>query len=284
MDRNKTDDATSGRVTEAAGGETGPLLAARDLSVGYAGRHRRVVLSRLSLTIEPGQLVVMLGPNGAGKSTLLRTLTGMLPPLAGEVEIAGRSLKALSAKQLARRIGVVLPERVMPGMLSAYDLVALGRYPHTGWSGGHRSRDDEIIRRAMSSVGISHLSRRDVTELSDGERQKVMIARALAQEPKLLILDEPTAFLDLPGRVDVMSLLGRLPHRADSAAAVLLSTHDLDLALRTADQVWLLDRRGGMQTGKPRDLLQDGAFEIAFESDELSQYLPRGPLDQVAQS
>jgi len=275
----------SGRVTmEVPAEESGLLLTARDLSVGYAGRRRRVVLSRLSLTIESGQLVVLLGPNGAGKSTLLRTLTGMQPPLAGEVKISGRSLQSLSAKQLARRVGVVLPERVVPGMLSAYDLVALGRYPHTGWSGGRRSRDDEVIRRVMSSVRISHLAKRDVSELSDGERQKVMIARALAQEPRLLILDEPTAFLDLPGRVEVMSLLSQLPHRADSATAVLLSTHDLDLALRTADRVWLLDRRGGMQSGRPLDLLKDGAFEIAFESDELSQYLPRVPLEQVAQS
>ncbi len=262
-----------------------PLLAADGLTTGYRGKGSHALLKRVAVQLDPGELVALLGPNGAGKSTLLRTLAGMQPALEGRVELMGTSLEALTPHQLARRVGVVLPERAAPGMLSAYDLVALGRYPHTGWAGRLRSHDEDVIRRAMHVVGVTDLARRNVATLSDGERQKVMIARALAQEPKVLILDEPTAFLDLPGRVEVMSLLSRLVRRPDTNCAVLLSTHDLDLALRTADRVWLLDRQGGLQTGPPNELLQTNVFETAFESEELSHYLPRAsPTVQVAHS
>ncbi|MEM7584388.1 MAG: ABC transporter ATP-binding protein [Acidobacteriota bacterium] len=253
-----------------------PLLASKQLTTGYGGRRPCALLRDVEVRLAPGELVAVLGPNGAGKSTLLRTLAGMQPALAGRVELLGTPLSELRPRQLARRVGVVLPERVAPGMLSAYDLIALGRTPHTGWTGRLRSRDETVIQRALQVVGIAHLADRDVTALSDGERQKVMIARALAQEPKVLILDEPTAFLDLPGRVEVMSLLKRLVRQSEAERSVLLSTHDLDLALRTVDRVWLLDRRGGFHTGSPAELLATRAFETAFESEELSRYLPRG--------
>ncbi len=248
-----------------------PLLAARDLIAGYGGRRRRVVLERVSVELAAGELVAVLGPNGAGKSTLLRTLAGMQPPLGGVVELGGESLAALSPRQRARRIGVVLPERVAPGMLRGADLVALGRYPRTGWSGRLKPQDLEVVERTMRSVGAWHLAGRDVAALSDGERQRLMIARALAQEPRMLILDEPTAYLDLPGRVEVMHLLAQLA-RADSA--VLISTHDLDLALRNASRVWLLGQDGELRSGTPDELLRAGAFELAFASDRLADYLP----------
>ncbi|MCP3961736.1 MAG: ABC transporter ATP-binding protein [bacterium] len=251
-----------------------PVLAAHELSAGYGGRRPRTVLSRVSVRVERGELVAVLGPNGAGKSTLLRTLVGMQPPLAGRVELLGRGLSALSPRQLARRLGVVLPERVVPGMLSAYDLVALGRYPHTGWSGALGPEDAEAVDRAMQSVGVSRFAGREVAALSDGERQKVMIARALAQEPKLLILDEPTAFLDLPGRIEVTHLLADLTRRDDAGRSVLLSTHDLDLALRVADRVWLLDLKGRLRGGAPASLIREGAFQAAFDNQELTRYLP----------
>ncbi len=249
----------------------GPLLAARELVAGYGGRRRRVVLDRVSVELSAGEMVAVLGPNGAGKSTLLRTLAGMLPALGGELEIEGQSLASLSPRQRARRIGVVLPERVAPGMLRGFDLVALGRYPRTGWSGRLGTEDLEVARRMIGAVGAAHLAGRDVATLSDGERQRLMIARALAQEPGILILDEPTAYLDLPGRVGVMHLLARL---AGEGSAVLISTHDLDLALRTAGRVWLLDHDGELRSGTPGELLRDGAFEQAFASQELARYLP----------
>ncbi len=248
-----------------------PLLAARELVAGYGGRRRRVVLDRVSVELSSTEMVAVLGPNGAGKSTLLRTLAGMLPPLGGRLELEGESLASLSAQQRACRIGVVLPERVAPGMLRGSDLVALGRYPHTAWSGRLEARDLEVVERMIEAVGASHLAGRDVAALSDGERQRLMIARALAQEPRMLILDEPTAYLDLPGRVEVMHLLAQL---AQAGSAVLISTHDLDLALRTAGRVWLLDHSGGLRSGTPAELLRAGAFQQAFASDQLARYLP----------
>ncbi len=248
-----------------------PLLAARDLVAGYGGRRRRVVLDHVSVELSAGEMVAVLGPNGAGKSTLLRTLAGMLPALGGRIELDGESLGSLSARRRARRIGVVLPDRVAPGMLRGSELVALGRYPRTGWSGRLGPGDLEVVERMLRLVGAAHLASRDVAALSDGERQRLMIARALAQEPGLLILDEPTAYLDLPGRVEVMGLLARL---ARAGSAVLISTHDLDLALRTAGRVWLLGHGGELRAGTPGELLGAGAFQQAFASEELARYLP----------
>ncbi len=253
-----------------------PLLEAIDLDVGYASRgpasrrQRKTVLAGVSVAVGAGELISVLGPNGAGKSTLLRTLAGLQPALGGRVELLGRPLEELLPRELARRVGVVLPERVRVGLMRAFDLVALGRYPHTGWLGRLRRSDRETVDRALAAAGVAELAARDVSTLSDGERQKVMIARALAQEPTLMILDEPTAFLDLPARVEIMALLARLAreHRPDPEArgrAVLLSTHDLDLALRTADRVWLLDGRGGLTSGAPEDLVLNGALGAAFE-------------------
>ncbi len=248
-----------------------PLLVARKLTAGYGGRRGRVVLEEVSVELAAGEMVAVLGPNGAGKSTLLRTLAGMLPALGGRLELEGVELASLSPRRRARRIGVVLPERVAPGLLTGSALVALGRYPRTDWSGRLGTEDRRVVRRALAAVGASHLAGREVSLVSDGERQRLMIARALAQEPKLLILDEPTAYLDLPGRVDVMALLAGL---ARAGSAVVISTHDLDLALRTAGRVWLLGRRGGLHIGTPAELLRAGSFQDAFASEELARYLP----------
>ncbi len=251
------------------------LLQAIDLDVGYASRRQRTtVLAGVTVAAEAGELIAVLGPNGAGKSTLLRTLAGLQPALGGRVELLGRSLAELRPRELARRIGVVLPERVRVGLMRAFDLVALGRHPHTGWLGRLKPSDREKVEEALADAGVAELSARDVATLSDGERQKVMIARALAQESTVMILDEPTAFLDLPARVEIMALLLRLA-RGREERAVLLSTHDLDLALASADRVWLLDGRGGLACGVPEDLVLNGAFGAAFE---------RGPVRYDAAS
>ncbi len=240
-------------------------LDTRDLAVGYGGRPPRVVADGISVTLRAGELVCLIGPNGAGKSTLIRTLAGMQPPLRGTVALMGDDVRALSARELARRLSVVLTERVNPGLLNAYTLVSIGRHPHTDWAGRLTAHDEAAVRHALDAVGASALADRQVIELSDGERQKIMIARALAQEPALLILDEPTAYLDLPRRVEIMQLLRRLAH--DEARTVLLSTHDLDLALRTADRIWLMSSDGTLRSGAPEDLVLSGAFEAAFRSE-----------------
>ena len=244
------------------------IVQTRGLWIGYAPkrRPRMVVAADLDVELLEGELVCLLGPNGAGKSTLMRTLAGLQKPLAGAVLLEGRDLHGLTERDRARLLGLVLTERVDVGNLSAAALVGLGRYPYTGWDGRLAAEDEAVVRWALDAVGAGGLAERSVGELSDGERQKVMIARALAQEPAVLLLDEPTAFLDLPRRVEIVQLLRRLA--SDSERAVLLSTHDLDLALRCADRLWLLPPDGPLQTGAPEDLVLSGAFQRTFADVE----------------
>ncbi len=240
-----------------------PALSTHDLAVGY--RHRRsrcAVLERLNLSASAGEFVCVLGANGIGKSTLLRTLARMQPPLHGRVELSGTDLTALTASDLARRVGVVLTERVDVDALPVRRLVELGRYPHSGWFGTLAPRDHEVVEWALGAVGARDLADRDVSRLSDGERQRVMVARALAQEPIVLVLDEPTAFLDVPSRANLMAVLRRLAR--DRGLAVVVSTHDLDLALRTADIMWTIMPGGTVTSGAPADLARDGVINEAF--------------------
>lgn len=233
------------------------------LAVGYGGVPP--LLRDLTADLVPGRLVCLLGRNGAGKSTLLRTLGGLLPPLSGKIRIHHRDLEELSHAQLARHLAMVLPERPAVELLRVRELVALGRYPYTDWSGRLRAEDVGVIERAMRQTGIETLAERSLATLSDGECQRAMIARALSQEPEILLLDEPTAHLDLPGRVEILHLLRRLAGEsgAGEGRTILLSTHDLDLALRLADRFWLLDA-GHLRQGVPEDLLLSGALGSVF--------------------
>jgi iron complex transport system ATP-binding protein len=245
------------------------VVELKDVTIGYRqrGRSQRVVAHDISVSLNAGEFVCLLGPNGAGKSTLIRTIAGMQPPLAGVVELDKKPLSSYSARELAQRMSLVLTQRVAVGMMSAATLVSLGRHPFTDWTGRLSPRDVEAVRAAMAAVGIEALACRPVYELSDGERQKVMIARALAQDPRVMILDEATAFLDLPRRVEFMHLLRRLAPAG--RRAILLSTHDLDLALRCADRLWLLPPGGPLQQGAPEDLVLTDAFAAAFPDAEV---------------
>ena len=246
----------------------GAALLARDLAIGYRSpRQRRAVLEHLNLEVRPGDLVCLLGPNGIGKSTLLRTLARMQPALWGHVELGGADLGSLSQTELARKLGVVLTDRVDVEALTARRIVELGRYPHSGWFGGLADADRRVVAWALEAVGAAHVSERDFSRLSDGERQRVMIARALAQEPVLLILDEPTAFLDVPSRVELMALLRQLTRAR--RLAVVIATHDLELALRTADVVWLMMPGGEVVTGAPEDVVLGGGIARAFEGRQI---------------
>ncbi|AVM00757.1 ABC transporter ATP-binding protein [Gordonia iterans] len=237
-----------------------------DLTIGYppkrSGMRVRgaatILAAHLSATAGPGRLTALLGPNGSGKSTLLRTLCGLQPALAGRVLIDGREVAGTSTADLARSVAVVLTERVETGFLSVREVVALGRTPHLGVSARMSAGDHRVVDWALEVTGTAGLAGRLGGELSDGQRQRVMAARALAQQPRLLILDEPTSFLDVPSRVELLDMLARLAREED--LAVLVSTHELELALRLADEVWLLpgcspdvpaEVRGRLLTGPP---------------------------------
>lgn len=242
------------------------VLQIENLAIGYTHRReQKVVAQGITEVLCAGELVCLLGPNGAGKSTLMRTISGSQKPLAGRVLLDGAVIHDLPARNLARKMSLVLTERVQAGLLSAYEVVVLGRYPHTDWTGKLSEKDHEVIRRSIEMTGAEELASRILAELSDGERQKIMVARALAQEPELMILDEVTAFLDLPRRVEIMQLLRDLAHTAGKA--ILLSTHDMDLALRCADRLWLLPKEGALHVGAPEDLVLNGDFEQAFASE-----------------
>jgi iron complex transport system ATP-binding protein len=242
-----------------------PAAETRGLAVGYRGRRgRRVVLDHLDLRIDEGRLVCLLGPNGSGKSTLLRTLAGMQPPLDGTALLRGDDVTRLGALERARRLSVVLTDPVDVGLMRATDFVALGRYPYTTWTGRLTARDRAVVRWALDVTGTAAFADRSVAELSDGERQRVHVARALAQQPALLALDEPVAFLDVPHRVELVQLLRRLARQGD--LGVLVTTHDLDLAIRFADVVWLIEagEAGRVHVGAPEDLVLDGRLATAF--------------------
>ncbi|MCT9115539.1 ABC transporter ATP-binding protein [Cupriavidus gilardii] len=249
------------------------VLATTGLFAGHGGRP---LLGPLDLAIPSGRFVCLLGANGAGKSTLIRTLCAMQAPVAGQVHLDGEPIHAMSAAQRARRLAVVLTERVDGTLMRGYELASMGRYPYLGWAGRLSADDHRIVHQALSSAGALSLADRLVAELSDGERQKIMIARALAQQPRLLVLDEATAFLDLPRRVGTMQLLLDLAHR--NGLAVLLSTHDLELALRYADELWLIDGQRSMHVGAPEDLAIDGVLGTSFAADGLTFDLERAEL------
>ena len=234
---------------------------AEQLIVGYSpGRRPHPVAEPLGLSASRGQLICLLGPNGCGKSTLLRTLAGMQPALAGRVLLNEKPLASLSPTQRATQLAVVLTE-APDAYLTTYDLVATGRYPYTGWLGRTSDEDRRAVIRALERTGTLDFAHRAVGTLSDGERQKVMIARAVAQDTPLLLLDEPTAHLDVPNRVAVLQLLRQLAHNYQKA--VVLSTHALDLALLVADQLWLM-HEGKLQCGVPEDLVLRGALASVF--------------------
>lgn len=214
-----------------------------NLCTGYRSRHRtHPVSTGLCGTLAPGALTCLLGTNGAGKSTLLRTMAGLAEPLAGRVCIDGMPIDSLPPEERARRVAVVLTGRPETDYLHVGELVALGRTPYTGFSGRLSEADRAVVRRALRLAAIEDMERRPVRTLSDGECQRAMVARALAQSTPAILLDEPTAFLDFPAKKGLFSLLARLAHT--ERKAILVSTHDVELALRMADRVWLLNATG----------------------------------------
>lgn len=228
------------------------------LKVGYRhGRSENALFNNLNLELNTGQLVCFMGPNGIGKSSLIRTLAGLQKPLSGEINVHGVEKKG------AETISVVLTDKISSGNMTVYDLVAFGRYPYLGWNVNFSYEDEEVVHRAIHHVRIENLRDTPLHELSDGQLQMAMIARAIAQDTPIILLDEPTAHLDLNNRVEIMKLLRRLAKETNKA--ILVATHELDLALQTADWIWLTTRDKNILTGMPEDLVLDGSFDSIFE-------------------
>lgn len=229
------------------------ILSAQNLSVGYHSDKSSISLfENQSLTLKSGELVCFMGPNGVGKSTLIRTLAGLQKPIAGEVTMIE-----------PHSIGLVLTDKLSASNMTVFDLVSYGRYPFLGWSLSLQPKDKELIERAIEQVHIRHLIQKKIFELSDGQLQMALIAKALAQNTPIMLLDEPTAHLDLNNRVEIMNLLRKISRTQQKA--ILIATHELDLALQTSDTIWLATADKKIKSGIPEDLVLDGSFDEVFQ-------------------
>lgn len=250
------------------------------LSIGYTHKgQQHVVVADINAAIQRGQLTCLLGRNGVGKSTLLRTLAAFQPPLAGEIVMEGRTIGAYSDKEMSKLIGIVLTEKPQVQNMMVAEMVAMGRSPYTGFWGTLEEEDEQIVQDAIRLTGIESLQDRLIQTLSDGERQKVMIAKALAQQTPIIYLDEPTAFLDFPSKVETMQLLHRIA--VEEQKTIFLSTHDVELALQLADCIWLMEPEG-LQVGTPQQLADSGVMGrfieregIRFDKDTLTIHITK---------
>ena len=237
-------------------------ISTNNLTIGY---NNHIVQRDLKFDLHPGEMVCMLGPNGCGKSTLLRTLAGLQPALAGSFEIAKSPLPIANSLIEASQIALVLTERLSIENTTVHDVVAMGRYPYTSFLGGLSGRDEQIIEQSLSDVGLSGCSHTFFNDHSDGEKQRVLIAKALTQETPIILLDEPTAHLDLPNRIRILQMLRRVAR--EQGKTILISTHELDLAIQLSDRIMLMTPQKGIQLDTATNLRATGAFTAAFGMD-----------------
>ncbi len=249
------------------------ILLLRDVAIGYWDRQHKTVFEHIDLSASEGELIALVGKNGVGKSTLLRTIARLQPELKGQILFRDSDLSSYSRHHFARLLSFVSTEIVSIPNLSVFDFVALGRSPYTNWFGRLEKRDKQATLRAIAQVGMGHMVNSNLTEISDGERQRIMIARTLAQDTPFIILDEPTAFLDLPNRYEIIHLLHDLAREQNKT--ILFSTHDLSIALQEADKIWLLSK-DQLHEGAPEDLILNNSFEQVFRSKFLTFDRRRG--------
>ena len=243
----------------------GATITLKNLTIGYRSKHQfRTVASAINASLESDSLTCLIGHNGVGKSTLLRTLAGFQPPLDGEILLRKKTVSTYSPRELAKEISVVLTSKPDVTQLTVEEIVGIGRSPYTGFWGTLSTKDVAIVSEALQIVGIQQLANRNIQELSDGERQKVMIAKALAQQTHIIILDEPTAFLDFPSKVETLQMLRRLAHKEHKT--ILLSTHDLGLALQLSDHLWLMESQR-LSIGTPQELAANESLSRFIERD-----------------
>jgi iron complex transport system ATP-binding protein len=229
-----------------------------NLSLGY----QKPLFTDLNLTLPEKRLICLIGRNGAGKSTLLRTLAGMKKPLAGNVFLDGKMMSKMSEKEISKRLSIVLTDPVKVPYMTVNDLVMFGRYPHFGGQVKITPEDNAIVSSAIHSVGIEDLKNRQLTTLSDGERQKAILARSIAQQTDFIILDEPAAFLDFPSKIELMRLLKKLVK--EHSKAILLSTHDIEMSIAISDMLWLIDNQRNIITGTPEELIENQIIAETF--------------------
>ena len=256
-----------------------PILSLNGLIVGYKSK---TVLKDLDLSLESGKVTALLGPNGSGKSTLLRAIASIQLPLSGAVTLEERALDSYSRKELAKKLSLVLTNAEAPGNLTVFALVALGRFPYTSWMGQLEEKDTHAIYKALEQTGLLSFANRHVGELSDGERQKVMIARALVQDTPIIFLDEPTTHLDSPNRIEVFHLLRELAHKFGKT--ILVTTHEIDLALQYADSLWLINKEQSAIQGLPEDLVLNGSLEKAFSREQMTFDYKKGSFTKGQKS
>lgn len=236
----------------------------QNLTLGYS--EDKILLSNFSLDVPSGQLISLIGRNGIGKSTLLRALARVGRPLSGDILIDGRSIFEMRNWELAKQIAYVSTEIISVAHLRVWDIVSFGRAPYTNWTGSLSDQDNAIATQALESVGITHLTHATVDRLSDGERQRVMIARALTQQTPIILLDEPSAFLDLPNRYQIVMLLREIAGRMGKT--IIYSSHDLATSLKLSDSIWVMSA-SGLVHGTPAELSSNGAFNVIFEGTPL---------------
>ncbi|WP_101689307.1 ABC transporter ATP-binding protein [Dysgonomonas massiliensis] len=246
------------------------VISAENISIGYPrtkSNTENSLYDNLSFELFPGELVCLLGSNGAGKSTLLRSISNSQPVVYGDIFLDGKIVKSYTEKDLSKIIGLVLTDKTSVGGLTVRELVELGRYPYTGFWGKLSKDDQKIIDQVINDVGIIHKANSYIAELSDGERQKAMIAKVLAQECPIILLDEPTAFLDIKSNIEIMNLLRVLAHEKEKT--ILMSTHNIDLALLLADRLWLLSPHIGLESGVTEDIVLSGKLDGFFKSENI---------------
>jgi iron complex transport system ATP-binding protein len=244
------------------------ILTATDLSIGYKNKKETIVVSEnLNLSLKPSKLITLIGGNGVGKSTLLKTLTGIQKPISGTILLNQKNINEYNTLDLAQNLSLVLTEKLPPSNLTVYELIALGRQPYTNWIGKLSEIDIQKINQAIAISEITHLSTKKHYEISDGQLQKVLVARALAQDTPLIILDEPTTHLDLLHKVSLFKLLKKLTQETEKC--ILFSTHDIDLAIQLSDEMIVMTPERMIQD-EPCNLIQKRIFDDLFKNEDIS--------------
>lgn len=249
------------------------VLESKKLTIGYPNK---VIAADINLVLEPGTLVCLLGQNGVGKSTLLRTLANLQDPLSGEVCLGGENVSSIDKGELAKQLGIITTDKIGTSNMTVRELVALGRYPYTNWLGKESNTDTAMIEEAISRCKINYIQESKLSAISDGQFQKVMVARALAQDTDVILMDEPTAHLDVVNRVEMFKLLQDI--KRDTGKSILISTHELDISMQFSDQLWLMNFNVPLVAGSPEDLGMSGEIDRIFFHDDFKIDLKTGGI------